>query len=42
MIGGMIFAARIGTAFTVEIGSMQMSGQLDALDSWRWSRRNSS
>jgi phospholipid/cholesterol/gamma-HCH transport system permease protein len=31
MIGAMIFAARIGTAFTVEIGSMQMSGQLDAL-----------
>ena len=27
----MMFAARIGTAFTVEIGSMQMSGQLDAL-----------
>ena len=31
LIGAMIFAARIGTAFTVEIGSMQMSGQLDAL-----------
>jgi phospholipid/cholesterol/gamma-HCH transport system permease protein len=31
MVGAMIFAARIGTAFTVEIGSMQMSGQLDAL-----------
>lgn len=31
LIGSMIFAARIGTAFTVEIGSMQMSGQLDAL-----------
>jgi phospholipid/cholesterol/gamma-HCH transport system permease protein len=31
MIGAMIFAAQIGTAFTVEIGSMQMSGQLDAL-----------
>ena len=31
MFGGLIFAARIGTAFTVEIGSMQMSGQLDAL-----------
>ncbi len=31
LIGAMMFAARIGTAFTVEIGSMQMSGQLDAL-----------
>jgi phospholipid/cholesterol/gamma-HCH transport system permease protein len=31
LVGGMIFAARIGTAFTVEIGSMQMTGQLDAL-----------
>ena len=31
LVGAMIFAARIGTAFTVEIGSMQMSGQLDAL-----------
>jgi phospholipid/cholesterol/gamma-HCH transport system permease protein len=31
LIGAMIFAAQIGTAFTVEIGSMQMSGQLDAL-----------
>ena len=31
MVGTMIFAARIGTAFTVEIGSMQMTGQLDAL-----------
>ncbi len=31
MVGAMIFAARIGTAFTVEIGSMQLSGQLDAL-----------
>ncbi len=31
LFGAMIFAARIGTAFTVEIGSMQMSGQLDAL-----------
>jgi phospholipid/cholesterol/gamma-HCH transport system permease protein len=31
MVGAMIFAARIGTAFTVEIGSMEMSGQLDAL-----------
>jgi phospholipid/cholesterol/gamma-HCH transport system permease protein len=31
MIGAMIFAAQIGTAFTVEIGSMQMNGQLDAL-----------
>ncbi|HVO39489.1 MAG TPA: ABC transporter permease [Spirochaetia bacterium] len=31
MFGGLIFAAKIGTAFTVEIGSMQMSGQLDAL-----------
>ena len=31
LMGSMIFAARIGTAFTVEIGSMQMSGQLDAL-----------
>lgn len=31
LIGAMIFAAKIGTAFTVEIGSMQMSGQLDAL-----------
>ncbi|HUI72559.1 MAG TPA: ABC transporter permease [Spirochaetia bacterium] len=31
MFGGLIFAAKIGTAFTVEIGSMQMNGQLDAL-----------
>ncbi len=31
LIGAMMFAARLGTAFTVEIGSMQMSGQLDAL-----------
>jgi len=31
LIGAMMFAARIGTGFTVEIGSMQMSGQLDAL-----------
>jgi phospholipid/cholesterol/gamma-HCH transport system permease protein len=31
VIGAMIFAAQVGTAFTVEIGSMQMSGQLDAL-----------
>ncbi len=31
LIGAMMFAARIGTAFTVEIGSMQMSGQIDAL-----------
>jgi phospholipid/cholesterol/gamma-HCH transport system permease protein len=31
LIGSMIFAAKIGTAFTVEIGSMHMSGQLDAL-----------
>jgi phospholipid/cholesterol/gamma-HCH transport system permease protein len=31
LLGSMMFAARIGTAFTVEIGSMQMSGQLDAL-----------
>jgi phospholipid/cholesterol/gamma-HCH transport system permease protein len=31
MVGTMIFAARIGTAFTVEIGSMEMTGQLDAL-----------
>ncbi len=31
LIGAMMFAAKLGTAFTVEIGSMQMSGQLDAL-----------
>ncbi len=31
LIGALIFAAKIGTAFTVEIGSMQMSGQIDAL-----------
>jgi phospholipid/cholesterol/gamma-HCH transport system permease protein len=31
MVGAMIFAARIGTGFTVEIGSMQMSSQLDVL-----------
>jgi phospholipid/cholesterol/gamma-HCH transport system permease protein len=31
LFGAMMFAAKIGTAFTVEIGSMQMSGQLDAL-----------
>jgi len=31
LIAGAIFASKIGTAFTVEIGSMQMSGQLDAL-----------
>jgi phospholipid/cholesterol/gamma-HCH transport system permease protein len=31
LIGAFMFAAKIGTAFTVEIGSMQMSGQLDAL-----------
>jgi len=31
LIAGMLFACRVGTAFTVEIGSMQMSGQLDAL-----------
>jgi phospholipid/cholesterol/gamma-HCH transport system permease protein len=31
LIGGMLFACRVGTAFTVEIGSMQMTGQLDAL-----------
>jgi phospholipid/cholesterol/gamma-HCH transport system permease protein len=31
LIAGVIFASKIGTAFTVEIGSMQMSGQLDAL-----------
>jgi phospholipid/cholesterol/gamma-HCH transport system permease protein len=31
LFGAMMFAAKLGTAFTVEIGSMQMSGQLDAL-----------
>jgi len=31
LIAGVILASKIGTAFTVEIGSMQMSGQLDAL-----------
>jgi len=31
MLVGMLYACRIGTAFTVEIGSMAMSGQLDAL-----------
>jgi phospholipid/cholesterol/gamma-HCH transport system permease protein len=30
MLVGMLYACRIGTAFTVEIGSMAMSGQLDA------------
>jgi phospholipid/cholesterol/gamma-HCH transport system permease protein len=30
MLVGMLYACRIGTAFTVEIGSMSMSGQLDA------------
>ncbi|GEM_PF-1482114 len=31
LMAGILFAARVGTAFTVEIGSMSMSGQLDAL-----------
>lgn len=31
LMAGTLFASRVGTAFTVEIGSMQMSGQLDAL-----------
>ena len=31
MLAGMLYSCRIGTAFTVEIGSMAMSGQLDAL-----------
>ena len=31
MVGAMIFAARIGTGFTVEIGAMQMTSLLDVL-----------
>jgi phospholipid/cholesterol/gamma-HCH transport system permease protein len=30
LLVGLLFACRVGTAFTVEIGSMAMSGQLDA------------
>lgn len=30
MLVGLLYACRVGTAFTVEIGSMAMSGQLDA------------
>lgn len=30
LLVGMLYACRVGTAFTVEIGSMAMSGQLDA------------
>jgi phospholipid/cholesterol/gamma-HCH transport system permease protein len=30
MLVALLFACRVGTAFTVEIGSMAMSGQLDA------------
>ena len=31
LMTGILYSARVGTAFTVEIGSMEMSGQLDAL-----------
>lgn len=31
MLASTIYSAKVGTAMTVEIGSMQMSGQLDAL-----------